>query len=373
MNTLEALIAELCPDGVEYGELGSILDYEQPTKYIVKSTDYNDDFETPVLTAGKSFILGYANEQTGIYMASKNNPVIIFDDFTTSFHWVDFDFKVKSSAIKMLKHKDETITSFRYLYHLMRNIKYTPVDHTRQWIKKYSKIPIPIPPLPIQEEIVHILDNFTQLTADLIAGLTAELTARKQQYEYYRDSLMTFGDDVEWKTLADVADIGTGSSNSNEGLKIGDYPFYVRSQEVRRKNTFEYEETAIITSGDGVGVGKNFHFVEGKYALHQRAYRIHITDNKIIPKYYYYYMVNTFGKYILKNAVHASVTSIRRHMLDNFPVPVPHLAEQERIVAILDRFDILVKDITKGAEIAARKQQYEHYRDKLLTFKKYEL
>ena len=84
-------------------------------------------------------------------------------------------------------------------------------------------------------------------------------------------------------------------------------------------------------------------------------------------------MVNTFGKYILKNAVHASVTSIRRHMLDNFPVPVPHLAEQERIVAILDRFDILVKDITKGAEIAARKQQYEHYRDKLLTFKKYEL
>ena len=77
-------------------ELNELLDYEQPTKYIVDSTEYNDDFGTPVLTAGKSFILGYTNETDGIYKANKQNPVIIFDDFTTSFHWVDFDFKVKS-------------------------------------------------------------------------------------------------------------------------------------------------------------------------------------------------------------------------------------------------------------------------------------
>lgn len=85
-SKLEELIENLCPNGVEYKELNKILDYEQPTKYIVKDTNYNDNYEIPVLTAGQSFILGYTNETTGIYGASKENPVIIFDDFTTSFH-----------------------------------------------------------------------------------------------------------------------------------------------------------------------------------------------------------------------------------------------------------------------------------------------
>lgn len=98
MSELENLIQKLCPDGVEYKELGEVLSYEQPSKYIVASTDYKDEYTTPVLTAGQTFILGYTNEQNGIYKASKENPVIIFDDFTTSFHWVEMDFKVKSSA-----------------------------------------------------------------------------------------------------------------------------------------------------------------------------------------------------------------------------------------------------------------------------------
>ena len=101
MKSLEQLIAELCPNGVEFKKLGVLLDYEQPTKYIVKSTDYVEN-GIPVLTAGQSFILGYTDESEGIFGASQENPVIIFDDFTTSFHWVDFDFKVKSSAMKML-------------------------------------------------------------------------------------------------------------------------------------------------------------------------------------------------------------------------------------------------------------------------------
>ncbi len=104
-SKIEKLIVELCPQGVELKELGEVLDYEQPTKYIVKSTDYEDGHKTPVLTAGQSFILGYTKETDGIYKASKENPTIIFDDFTTSFHWVDFEFKVKSSAMKMLRPK----------------------------------------------------------------------------------------------------------------------------------------------------------------------------------------------------------------------------------------------------------------------------
>ena len=109
MANLQKMIGDLCPDGVPFMPLGEILDYEQPTKYIVKSTDYDDSYETPVLTAGQSFILGYTDEVDGVYCASKEDPVIIFDDFTTSFHWVDFDFKVKSSAMKMLKLRKKKI------------------------------------------------------------------------------------------------------------------------------------------------------------------------------------------------------------------------------------------------------------------------
>jgi len=188
MSKLDELIAELCPDGVEFVELNEVLDYEQPTKYIVKSTNYDDSYTIPVLTAGQSFVLGYTNEDFGIYKASPDSPVIIFDDFTTSFHWVDFNFKVKSSAMKMLRSKDNEIADLRFLFHLMNNINYIPVDHSRQWIGKYSKFRIPLPPLPVQQEIVRILDNFTGLTAEL----TAELTARKKQYEYYRDKLLSF-------------------------------------------------------------------------------------------------------------------------------------------------------------------------------------
>ena len=187
MSRLEQLINELCPDGVEYVNIGSIVNYEQPTNYIVTSTDYNDNFDIPVLTAGQSFILGYTNEIENIYNASIESPVIIFDDFTAAFKWVDFPFKVKSSAMKMLTSNIEK-TTLRYIFHMMSSICYSTDEHKRLWISRYSQLQIPLPPLPVQEEIVRILDNFTEL----IAELTAELTARKQQYEYYRDNLLNF-------------------------------------------------------------------------------------------------------------------------------------------------------------------------------------
>ena len=133
-NQIEKLITELCPKGVEFKELGEIIDYEQPGDYIVRSTEYNDDYAIPVLTAGKSFILGYTDETDGIYKANKENPTIIFDDFTTSFHWVDFEFKVKSSAMKMLRPQNSIEGDFRYIYYAMKCINYTPKDHARHWI-----------------------------------------------------------------------------------------------------------------------------------------------------------------------------------------------------------------------------------------------
>ena len=171
--------------------------------------------------------------------------------------------------------------------------------------------------------------------------------------------------------LADIAEISTGSSNTDEAVEDGEYPFYVRSQEPLRKNTYEYDEEAIITAGDGVGVGKVFHYVKGKYALHQRAYRIHITNPEVLPRYCFHYMRSAFLPYIQKTMFHGSVSSIRRPMLNAFPVPVPSLPVQKRLINVLDNFETICSDLDIGlpAEIEARKKQYEYYRDKLLTFK----
>ena len=188
MESIKDMINRLCPNGVKRIKLADCLEYEQPTKYQVSSKDYLDN-GTPVLTAGQTFILGYTDETNGVYHASKEQPVIIFDDFTTSFHWVDFDFKVKSSAMKMLTPCNKE-ANFRFIYYAMKCIKYETLEHSRQWISTYSQFEIPLPPLEIQSRIVEVLDKMTTLTAEL----EAELEARKQQYEYYRRKLLTFSE-----------------------------------------------------------------------------------------------------------------------------------------------------------------------------------
>ncbi|GAA8446089.1 restriction endonuclease subunit S [Helicobacter pylori] len=189
---LKTLLQTLAPKGVEFRKLGEVLEYDQPNQYCVKSKEFDKSYPTPVLTAGKTFILGYTNEKDNIYQANKSSPVIIFDDFTTATQWVDFPFKVKSSAMKILLPKDPTI-NIRFIFFYMQTIPYNiSGEHTRQWISRYSQITIPIPPLEIQQEIVKILDQFLALTTDLLAGIPAEIKARKKQYEYYREKLLTF-------------------------------------------------------------------------------------------------------------------------------------------------------------------------------------
>ncbi|PKQ10151.1 MAG: restriction endonuclease subunit S, partial [Actinobacteria bacterium HGW-Actinobacteria-9] len=157
MSRIDELIRELCPDGVKHLPLGDLLDYEQPGKYLVASTQYDDGFATPVLTAGQTFFLGYTDETSGVYPASPERPVIIFDDFTTAFKWVDFPFKAKSSAMKMLTPKQGGIAVLRYVYFVMQTIPYAPQDHARQWISTYSEFRVPVPPLEVQQEIVRVL------------------------------------------------------------------------------------------------------------------------------------------------------------------------------------------------------------------------
>ena len=131
--------------------LGDLLEYEQPTKYIVKK--YSDNGHIPVLTAGKTFILGYTNRKKNIY---NKLPVIIFDDFTTDCKYVDFPFTVKSSAIKILKTKNKNAI-LKFIFEKLQTLKYTPLSHKRHWISEYTQIKIKLPYLPEQQKIANFL------------------------------------------------------------------------------------------------------------------------------------------------------------------------------------------------------------------------
>ena len=182
------------------------------------------------------------------------------------------------------------------------------------------------------------------------------------------------GVNVEWKSLGEVAKVGTGSSNGNEADENGKYPFFVRSQTIKTKDTFEYDEEAIIIPGEG-GIGDIYHYINGKYALHQRVYRIHITTDFVDTRFIYYYMRAHFKSFIMLKAVSATVTSIRKPMIENFSVPIPcpenpkkSLEIQQKIIAILDTFTELTAELT--AELTSRKMQYSYYREELLSFDK---
>ena len=163
-------------------ELGELLSYEQPTPYIVESTDYNDKYKTPVLTAGKSFILGYTNETNGVYTAL---PVIIFDDFTTASQYVNFEFKVKSSAMKILTPNTALVLP-KFIYYRMQSIQFDHSTHKRYWIQQYSKIKVSIPPIPVQERIVARIE---ELFSELDNGVET-LRKTKQQLAVYRQAVL---------------------------------------------------------------------------------------------------------------------------------------------------------------------------------------
>src|SRR5699024_376367 len=126
----------------QYKNLDELLNYEQPNAYIVNDTNYSEEYATPVLTAGKSLVLGYTSEKTGIKQATRNEPVIIFDDFTTSSHYIEFNFKVKSSAMKILSLKNKNDHPY-FIYTILKNVRYYPKNHERHWISITSKFAVP--------------------------------------------------------------------------------------------------------------------------------------------------------------------------------------------------------------------------------------
>ncbi len=376
MNKIEQLLNEFCPNWVDLKELWEVIDYEQPTRYLVDSTNYNDLYKTPVLTAWQTFILWYTNEEKWIYNATKESPVIIFDDFTTAFKWVDFNFKAKSSAMKMLTSKNIEEYDLRYVFYAMSCLTYSPQDHARQWIQTYSKIQIPIPPIKIQKEIVKILDTFTLLEAEL----EAELEARKKQYEYYRNDLLSFADDeVEWKTLNQIS---INLDNKRKPVTSWDrnswkYPYYWASWIVDYVDDYIFDGDFLLISEDGANLlARNTPIafsITGKNWVNNHAHILQFDNYNTRRLVEIYLNSIDLSKYISG----AAQPKLNQQNLNKILIPIPYknwkldLEKQQEIVSILDKFDALVNDISiwLPAELEVRRQQYEYYRNKLLTFK----
>lgn len=181
------------PEGWESIELEKLLEYEQPTKYLVSTENYHDSFKTPVLTAGKTFVLGYTDEEYGIF--NHELPVIIFDDFTTASKFVNFPFKAKSSAMKMLKIKDKTV-DIKIVYELMQKLNFKPEEHKRHWISTYSKLKINLPKLEEEQqkiaEVLSEVDNAISKTEELFEKNKRLKTALMQD-------LLSYGVDEKGK------------------------------------------------------------------------------------------------------------------------------------------------------------------------------
>ncbi|BAW54848.1 type I restrictionenzyme [Helicobacter pylori] len=415
MHKIERLLQTLAPKGVEFRKLGEVLEYDQPNKYCVTGKEFDESYPTPVLTAGKTFILGYTNEKDNIYQASKSSPVIIFDDFTTATQWVDFPFKVKSSAMKILLPKNPTI-NIRFIFFYMQTIPYNiSGEHTRQWISRYSQITIPIPPLEIQQEIVKILDAFTELNTEL----NTELKARKKQYQYYQNMLLDFKGihlnhkdakmsaktypkclktllqtlapkGVEFKTLEEVFEIKNGytpSKNNPEFWEKGTIPWF-RMEDIREngrilKDSIQhitpkalkgkklFPKNSIIISTTAT-IGEHALLIVDSLANQQFTFLSKKANCGIaLDMKFFFYQCFLLGEWCKKNTNVSGFASVDMTAFKKYKFPIPPLEIQQEIVKILDQFSILTTDLLAGipAEIEARKKQYEYYREKLLTFK----
>ena len=292
----------MCTEWKTY-ELGTLLSYEQPTAYIVESTDYNDNYQTPVLTAGKSFIIGYTNETSGIY---KSLPVIIFDDFTTSSQYVNFPFKVKSSAMKILSPNTELVLP-KFIYYRMQIIQFDHSTHKRYWIQQYSKIKVKIPPIPEQERLVSKIEElFSKLDASV-----AELQTAKEKLKVYRQAVLfrafqNLTDTITMDKVADMIDPQPSHRTPPEVMDgvpyigVGDIDYSVHKvnfSEARKVSPSvleEHRERYTLHKGDFIigkigTIGKPFVVpLPQDYTLSANVILIQPNCEKIVPEFLYW-------------------------------------------------------------------------------------
>jgi len=372
MSRIGDRIFELVPTGVPYKPLATLGRRNSGTAMTAaKMKTIHSATGTIRIFAGGQTIADVPEDGVPAEDVIREPSIIVKSRGNVGFVFYDRPFTHKAELWSYTLTDPSVDQKFVYYYlltkvHELQDIaRATSVTLPQLGVRDTDNLRVPVPPLEVQNEIVRILDNFTELEAEL----EAELRARHRQNVHFRDQLLTFPDGVPIVPLGEIATIGTGGHDTKDAVPGGEFVFYARGRDLLQLDAFDFDERAIITAGDGAGVGKVFHFAEGKYALHQRAYRI-VPNEDVDARFIYFYMRADFARYLKQTSVQGSVNSLRRPMFLNYPVPLPPIGEQQRIAEVLDLFELLGGDFSIGlpAELAARRKQYEYYRDKLLEF-----
>lgn len=376
MNTIKELLDKYCPDGVEYKKLGEVAE-------IVGGRDYKhlSPGNIPVYGSGgvMTYVDDYAYNQPTVLLPRKGSISNVF--------YVDKPFW-NVDTIFYTKIKDYLLPKYLYYYICNCHIeKLNTSNAARPALTRtvLNNILIPVPPLPVQREIVRILDSFTSLEAEL----EAELEARRKQYEYYRDQLLSFKhlsgggrDEVEWKTLGEIGEVCMCKRiMKNQTKAEGCIPFYKIGtfgktadafiseelyEEYKQKYSFPRKGEVLISAAGTIGRAVIY---DGEPAYFQDSNIVWIANDEslVLNKYLYYFY--SVADWRLEGG---TIKRLYNNNLKAVKIPIPPLSTQRRIVSVLDRFESLVNDISTGlpAEIAARHQQYEYYRDQLLSFKR---
>jgi type I restriction enzyme S subunit len=380
MNKIEELIEHLCPNGVVFKDIETLINNKSvstitPPRKLTKNF-YQTIGAIPIIDQGQDFIIGYTDNEEVII---DKGLYVIFGDHTEVFKYVDFPFAQGADGIKIIKTNPSVIVS-KFLYYALNSYYIKTGKYTRHF-SFLKKTFIPIPPLAIQQEIVSILDKFTTLAVNL----KDELQARARQYEYYRNELLNFeGKEVEFFELQDVANY----SKSRIPATVVDNTNYVGVDNLLQNKQGKTNSSYVPTLGNMTG-----YEIEDILIGNIRPYlkkiwwatnnggtngdvlviRIHKENKNALSSRFLYYLLasDMFFDYNMQFAKGAKMPRGDKSAILRFKIAIPPLAEQERIVTILDKFDALVNDLSIGlpAEIKARRKQYEYYRGKLLDFK----
>lgn len=362
MPNIMELIETKCPYGVKYQYLKELCKFNRGSS-ITSKTAQNG--KVPVISGGQrpAFYHNIANRPKNTITIAGSGAYAGFVSF-----WEEPIFCADAFSVDII---DENILNKRYLYHFLLNnqnkiySKKIGAGIPHVYGKDIENLHIPVPPLKVQDEIVHILDDFTLLSAEL----SAELKARQKQYEYYKGQLLS-NDCKEYK-LGEVAEFKTGTKPENI-LEDGNIEYInagtTNSGYTEGSNISGDKVTTPSRGQGGIGyVG----YQKNDFWLGPLCYAIWSKDEKILNNKYLYYELSSKKDEILKRKNTGGVPALNGCDLKTIPIKVPSLEEQMKIVNVLDNFEKICEDLVEGlpAEIEARRKQYEYYRDKLLTFK----
>ncbi|GAA6799189.1 restriction endonuclease subunit S [Helicobacter pylori] len=338
--------------------LGDILSYEQPTKYLVATTQYLQKGFTPILTAGKTFILGYTNDKHGIYT---NIPVIIFDDFTTDSKMINFPFKVKSSAIKILSLRDNNQADLKYIYEKLTLLKYQVTDHKRYWIDEFSNFEILLPPLNEQSAIANILSGLDRYLYALDALILKKEGVKKAlSFELLSQRKRLKGFNQAWQRvrLGDIAEIVKGQQINKISLNNTDkYPVINGGIDfLGYTNKFNVSKNTIaISEGGTCGYVR---FMTSNFWSGGHNYSLQKISNKV-NNLCLYHILKSYEKDIMKLGVGSGLKNIQLKALKDFEIPLPPLNEQSAIANILSALD------NEIASLKNKKRQFENIKKAL--------